>query len=517
MVSLVEKGNYSRQIDPTSFFGKNPVSIWITLGLIFGLGLGIRLYDLTDPPLDFHSTRQLWSAIIARGMYYQGPADVPVWKTDFAVEAWKAKPAIEPTIFEKIVALTYKVVGQEIIWIPRIYSSLFWLVGGFGLYLLAREMTTVDGGVIALIFYIFIPFGIIASRSFQPDPLMVMWIILAWWAFLRWHRSPSWKNAIAAGLFIGIAMLVKSVAVFMLFGGMAALILADLGIKRAIMSRQVWSIAIISSLPVLIYTIYGIITLGMENQFQGRFFPEMLKDPGHYVRWGSEMMSIVGFSGLILGLVGAYLFKDFAHKAFVLGLWGGYFVYGLFFPYHFLTHNYYHLPLIPLTALSLAPLAGGVFEWASNLNLKILSKSGIIGAILLGVILQTWDVRLALIRDDYRHEPLYWETVAGKIERGSEVVALTQDYGDRILYYGWLQVRNWPETGHLAYRDLRGGKLLEFDEMFGEYILDMDYFLVTRKKELERQPELKNKLYDTYAISEQGDGYILFDLNQLLP
>jgi 4-amino-4-deoxy-L-arabinose transferase-like glycosyltransferase len=517
MVSMAKKEKSSNYSDTQSFFGKSPVFLWVTLGLIFILGLGIRLYDLTDPPLDFHSTRQLWSAIIARGMYYQGLADTPVWQKDLVVEAWKAKPTIEPPIFEKIVALTYKVVGQEIVWIPRIYSSLFWLVGGVGLFLLAREMTTVDGGVIALIFYIFIPFGVIASRSFQPDPMMVMWIILAWWAFHRWQRLPSWNYTIAVGLFVGIAMFVKSVAVFMLLGGMAALILTDLGINRAIKNKQVWVIAIISSLPVLVYTVYGIITLGMENQFQGRFFPELLKDPGHYVRWGSEMMAIVGFSGLILGLVGTFLYKEPAHKAFILGLWGGYFVYGLFFPYHFLTHNYYHLPLIPLAAISLAPLAASVFEKASSLDLKRLSKSGIIGAILLGVILQIWDVRVGLARDDYRHEPPYWEAVAGEVERGSEVVALTQDYGDRILYYGWLQVRNWPETGQLAYRDLRGGRPLEFDEMFDEYTLDMDYFLVTRIKELDRQPELKNKLYDSYAIAEQGDGFILFNLNQPLP
>jgi 4-amino-4-deoxy-L-arabinose transferase-like glycosyltransferase len=517
MVSMVDKSSNSRQIDTTSFFGRSPVSIWVTLALIFILGLGIRLYDLTDPPLDFHSTRQLWSAIIARGMYYQGLEDAPAWQTDIAVEAWKAKPTIEPTIFETIVALTYEIVGQEVIWIPRIYSSLFWLVGGLGLYTLAREMTTVDGGVIALIFYIFVPFGVIASRSFQPDPLMVMWIILAWWAFVRWHRSPSWKNAIMASLFAGIAMLIKSVAVFMLLGGMAALILTTLGIKMAIKSRQVWSIAIISTLPVLVYTIYGVITLGMENQFQGRFFPEMLKDPSHYVQWGSEMMSIVGFSGLILGMVGVYLFKNNAHKTFMLGLWGGYFVYGLFFPYHFLTHNYYHLPLIPLTAISLAPVAGSVFDRVSNLNLRRMSKSGIIGVILLGVVLQIWDARVELARNDYRHEPPYWETVAGKVERGSEVVALTQDYGDRLLYFGWLQVRNWPETGHLAYRDLRGGKTLEFNEMFDEYTLEMDYFLVTRIKELDRQSELKNKLFNNYAISEQGDGYIMFELNRPLP
>jgi len=137
-----------------SFFAKSPLWLWITLSVIFLLALGIRLYDLTDPPLDFHSTRQFWSAIIARGMYYQGLENVPDWQRDLAVATWKAQPVIEPTIFESMVAVTYRIVGQEIIWIPRIYSALFWLIGGLGLYFLARDMTSMDGGIIALIFYL---------------------------------------------------------------------------------------------------------------------------------------------------------------------------------------------------------------------------------------------------------------------------------------------------------------------------------------------------------------------------
>ena len=43
----------------------------LTLSLLLLLGLGIRLYDLTDAPLDFHPTRQLRGALIAPGIYYR--------------------------------------------------------------------------------------------------------------------------------------------------------------------------------------------------------------------------------------------------------------------------------------------------------------------------------------------------------------------------------------------------------------------------------------------------------------
>jgi len=509
--------NDQQSSEQQSFFGKSTATLWITVLLIFILGLGIRLYDLTDPPLDFHSTRQLFSAIIARGMYYQGLDDVPDWKRDLAVAAWKEKPAIEPTIFEAIVTLTYRIVGQEIIWIPRIYSAIFWLVGGLGLFLLARNMTSIDGGIIALVFYIFVPFGAIASRSFQPDPLMVMWIILAWWAFYRWHQKKTWKAALLAGVFAGIAMLIKSVAIFLLLGGMVALILRDQGIKKAIKDLQIWMIVCLSAFPVVAYMLYGLYGLGLSSQFRGRFFPELLTDPSHYVRWASEMIAIVGFSCLMLGLLGTLLFRKSYQKAFVLGLWGGYVLYGLFFPYHFLTHNYYHLPLIPLVALSLAPVAEGLFKHIVSLNLDWLAKSGIFGVILLGVAFQMWDIRVELARSDYRHEPAYWQTLGDLVGRDHEVIALTHDYGDRILYYGWLKVQNWPETGQIAYSELRSGKFFEFESWFEEQTQGMDYFLVTRIKDLERQTPLKEMLYNHYALLDQGDGYLLFDLTQPLP
>ena len=38
------------------------------LVILFVAGFAIRMYDLTDPPLDFHPTRQLLSAIKARAL-----------------------------------------------------------------------------------------------------------------------------------------------------------------------------------------------------------------------------------------------------------------------------------------------------------------------------------------------------------------------------------------------------------------------------------------------------------------
>ncbi len=57
-----------------SFFPSR-VSRIIVLTFLFSIALTIRLYDLTDLPLDFHPTRQLLSAIKARALFFETQPD----------------------------------------------------------------------------------------------------------------------------------------------------------------------------------------------------------------------------------------------------------------------------------------------------------------------------------------------------------------------------------------------------------------------------------------------------------
>src|ERR1043165_7624443 len=158
----------------------------IALVLIFGAAFGIRLYDLSDLPLDFHPTRQLLSAIKARGLYYETqPNGVPTWKLETAIRMAKLKADVEPVVLEHLVAFTYRFTGEQL-WIARIYSSFFWLIGGVFLFLLAREFVSFEGALVATAYYLIFPYAIIASRSFQPDPLMIMLMLGFLWTFASW-------------------------------------------------------------------------------------------------------------------------------------------------------------------------------------------------------------------------------------------------------------------------------------------------------------------------------------------
>jgi len=303
---------------PSIIFAPTKKIGMIVFLVILVCGLGVRFFDLTDPPLDFAATRQLRSALIARGIYYPLVETAEDWQVEMA-ERQGAHSMIEPTIMETIVAVTYKIAGGEYVWIARIYSSVFWILGGVALFFLVKEMVSPDGAYIALTYYLFAPFGIAASRSFQPDPLMTALIVVSWWTFYRWYNTQSWKWALLAGISASAAMLVKSTAVFFLAIGFAVLVLRKERIGKLIRDAQVWVIVLLSSIPVLAYHLYGVFVVGsLGKQFQGRFFPEMLKELKYYLRWKNALSAVTGHELIIVAAILGLLF--FIRKKELLSL-----------------------------------------------------------------------------------------------------------------------------------------------------------------------------------------------------
>jgi hypothetical protein len=133
----------------------------------------------------------------------------------------------------------------------------------------------------------------------------------------------------------------------------------------------------------------------------------------------------------------------------------------------------------------------------------------------MGMGFEMWNVRVELVRDDYRSEPRFWADLGEKLGRSSSVIGLTQDYGNRLAYWGWKITEQWPTTGDQNLREL-AGKAKTFDEIFADRVEGKEYFVITNFKQFDSQPELKDKLFNTYSVLEQGPDYIIFDLQSNL-
>ena len=197
-------------------------------------------------------------------------------------------------------------------------------------------------------------------------------------------------------------------------------------------------------------------------------------------------------------------------RAFLIGLWLGYLLFGLFEPWQISTHDYYSLILVPIIALSLAPVASAFFARLSQQ--PKLWRFLFIGVALLALAIPAWKVRLDLINQDSRTNWAAWTRIGKALPKDGNMIALTDDYGIYVEYFAWRKVNLWPTTQDLNLVSARGGNIEpDFQKYFAQQTNGMDYFLVTAIYDLENQPSLKAYLYDHYA-NTTGDGYILFDL-----
>lgn len=495
----------------TWFFG-NKKSLIAVVVLALILAAGIRFYDLTDLPLDFAPTRQLFSALKARGMYYAMlPASENPPFREIAINQWHSLQVIEPPLIESLVALTYRVFGEHL-WIARIYSLLFWVLAGIPLFFLAKEIAGPGGAFISLLYYLFLPYGVIASRTFQPDPLMVALIATAAWASFHWANRRDWKWALITGILNGLAIFVKNVSVFPLAFAMLGLVF-EFGFVKSIKDKQTWTIAGLSLLPSALYTLYGVVFAGfLGQQFAFRFFPQLWLDPGFYLRWLGQIEGVVGFGAFAAGIIGIFVAKR-RGMFFLSGLFAGYLVYGMTFAYHISTHDYYQLPLIPIAALALSPIAETLLESIAKIRSGTFVRALLALLIMLVVSIQLWDVRVTLARDDWRPDAAFWQGLGEKLGYSGPVLTIAQDYGYRLAYWGWQEVDSWYDSGDLDLRALDGRKI-DLLQRFQQQVMGKKYLVITQLNKLDNQPEIKSYIYKTYPVFAQDKGYVIFDLTK---
>jgi len=485
--------------------------IWYALLiLVFMMGFIIRVSDLFDAPLDFHATRQLHSALIARGMYYQHLESAPEWKREMAYNQWQAEGLIEPQIMETLTALGYRLFGSEQLWIARLWSILFWMVGGVFLFLITEEIADFAAGTFAAVFYMIWPYAALASRAFQPEPLMIAAMLAALWAFVQWIKTEKWSWVVTAGFLSGLAIYVKSSAVFFLAPAFISVVIQRYGFKKTVRSKQVWLLAALSALPYLIYMFYGVVKLDMlGSQFDFRFFPGRWVEPLFYVQWLLELDKTIELVIVMAAVMGISFFTKKKYFMLLVGFLLGYVIYGFVFSYHITTHDYYHLPLIIPISIGLGIILGKIFR-VSERNRTITRVIFAITALVF-IGFNLWEIRSTLSRDEYTEEIAQWEQAGEYIGRDATVIGVFENYGYRLAYWGWNYVSSWTTSGDVTLRRL-AGQDIDLPSQFDERIADYDFFVVGDRQEYERQEFLKDFFTTNFLkVHEIGD-ILIYDL-----
>lgn len=491
------------------------MNVFLPFLLLIAAGILVRVVHVNSPRM-YPESRQLRYAVMARGMYYQmNPEAADPFTREQAISLWKTSDIFEMPIFPALMAVTYRVIGSEQLWVSRLYAILFWMIGGLALYDLARRLSSHFGALISLAFYLFVPLGVLTSRWFQSEPLMIMGLILSAYSLYRWKQSWDWKWMWISGIACGTAILFKVMAAFPVVMMAALMILAGRGLRRSITDIKIWIFALVSALIPASYYLFGIADASSGYfQFWLVGLWGLLLEPGTYLGWLSMIDSLYGLPWIVLGLMGIFLFPR-KERPPIVGLWIGYVVFGLALPYQIHTHDYYSVILLPILALSLAPV--GTLLYNKVLNQSIPWRVGFIGLVLCAITYQAWLARNQVITLPAQ-DNLAWINMGKELPKDGEIIALTHEYGYMISYYSMRRLALWPYVEDMELSRIRSGTIItDYESFFQERLKGFRYFLVTEFSQLNRQAQLKAYLYDHYPLIREGDGYILFDLGQKKP
>jgi hypothetical protein len=490
----------------------------VLLGVLVVAAAVLRSYRLNVPPLEFHATRQYRSLLIARGFYLEHAGSVPDWQRQVAELNLERQGYLEPPLGELVTAFGYRVLGGESYWLPRSLSILFWTVGAVVLYRIGRRLVSETAGVVAAAIHLFLPFAVVASRSFQPDPLMVTLMLASVLALIRHHDRPSTRRLVLAAALSALAIFVKPISMFVIGVVFAGLSIRRQGWRATVRSPATWLYGAIALTPTVgYYVVYGLMLSGnLNTQAQASFLPQLLLDPSFWKGWLDNAQVVVGYPALVLGLAGIAMFGRGAPRTVIASMWIGYGLFCLVFNYHIFSHDYYHLQLVPIVALSLGALSAATLEKVRGITGDDVARLALVGALALGVALSAVAVRPRLAHPAAPATVHAAETVGDLVGHSTRTVVLASDYGLSLQFHGNLSGHPWPLVSDLEWEQLANRAALPAEQRFDEWFGDEqpEFFVVMDHSELAQQRDLDAFLSGRYTLVERSDDFTIFDLRR---
>ncbi|GEM_PF-1530060 len=485
------------------------------LVLLLAAGLLLRVTAVDAPPLDSHHVRQADTASMARVMLREG-SDLLHPRI-----AWAGPEAgtveSELPLYQGIVAAGWRVLGEPAdmrrsgaaAW-ARGVSVAAWLLGALALIAWVRRRL---GGPTwpFLVLYCLSPLSIVFSRSLQPDPLAVAFLLVGLERLDAAVDRRGAGAAAAAGLaavLLGLAIAVKGTTAFFLLAALPLAKATRMERARRWAKRGVVTGALVGAGALGLAWYAHAATLGTDGATFGIWGADAHKWGGAAV-WldGSRWLGILGtFVGVTCTPVGAVLAavgllaarRRPALEPFAWGI-AGLGVAVIAVTEGFGLHSYYQLP-----AVAFVSVAAG---WAVREGLATLRDAPLLpglpavlalcGGVALGssAVLGQQFVRDNLTLD---RRPAAVARTAGPLIPGSPPVVVVDRHAQTVLYA--LDLRGWT-------RDAIDVEDLEWLELDGA-----EYLLVTDTSASYWSETFRDEVASRRPLVAQGPDWVLFRL-----
>jgi len=526
----------------------------VILAIAFLAAAAVRLYNINAAKLYFSPTRQYYSFCIAKGFYSQSADSIGQQARKIAAINKEALDDKEPPVTEYLVAQIWRIAGGQNHWAPSLICSVFWLIGGVFVFLIAQKYTTAVAAAIATAFYLLCPFGILISRSFQPEALMTMMFLAGIYTIFNYYQNESRKRLFIMGLVSGLAILVKVSIIFPIWAAFIAPGICKNGLRRTIFSRRHLAFVILGIGPAFAYYSYlAIFTDEVRMVAQSVFAPQLLFDSFFWTGWLNQLGSVAGFIPIIAAVFGILLVRDKTVKSILTGLALGYLAYALIFTYTTATHDYYQVQLIPTVILAASPVIAFFLDRLRHKNSRH-HRSALAVGLLLSIALPGLlaGIKTSAFRTENRFlkpslafaykcfgmRPGYLAQYSSDypqfIER-AEKIGRAVNHSDKTItlgltvplwYYGDYAGYRWPRHHHWSGREAHAGigtgakwkeyRGLTARELFEQHFSRFwpQYFVVAAPGEFEKQRSLQEFLYGKFKLLVKEEKYLIFDLTE---
>ncbi len=368
---------------------------YILLTVVLVMGFTVRLYKINNPIADWHSWRQADTASVSRNYVNDGiNLLLPKFDDISSIQSGIFNPEgvrmVEFPFYNAVNALlakTFTTFSLEV-WARLLTISIAVVTACF-LYLIGKRLLGKWGGLLSAFFYLFIPFNIYFTRVVLPDPLGVMFGVIAVWAFLEFFESNKKRYFFLSALFFALAFLIKPYLGFYVIP-VIYLAIKKYGIKEFLRNKKI----IISS---IVFMVISFIPFLLWRAWEGKF-PEgipfyewafngnmiRLKPSWWYWIFGERLgHMILGSMGIVPFVFG--VLNTRIKNLFIPMFLAGSFFYVVLVANANVMHDYYQILIIPSIALALA--SGTIYLWNSIIFNRILTRCVVVASV--GVMIIT--------------------------------------------------------------------------------------------------------------------------------
>lgn len=335
--------------------------ISIAVGILLVCGFVVRIRNLNTPLADWHSWRQADTASVARE-YVKHGIDLlhPIYHDLSSIPSGKDNPVgyrmVEFPIINAMVAWIHTTIPGasrvEIHIVYRLVDILLSLISAVMLYLIIKRIESPLTGLFALAAFLFLPYNVFYSRTVLPEVAMVSFSLMAVYMGMAYLEDHKLHQFAATGICAALALLIKPVAIFLLFP-LVPFALKRYGWKKTCTWQHV-ALIVLAVAPLLLWRQWilqfpeGIpasdwLLNGNGIRFKGAFFQWIFAD--RLVR------IILGYWGIILLALGLLAKKK---TNFPVWMTIGTLAYIVIFATGNVQHDYYQIPIIPAVSILLA-------------------------------------------------------------------------------------------------------------------------------------------------------------------